>query len=112
MSHGKIEQIGRHRKQCRGMYDLLQEYSQAGIQICLEGKEAEPGQVAATCLREGVSYMMDFIPENDSSQRITQIDFTKIDSPQQEVSSTSSIPGRTNPSTPPGDTPPSPLWCG
>ena len=112
MSHGKIEQIGRHRKQCRGMYDLLQEYSQAGIQICLEGKEAEPGQVAATCLREGVFYMMDFIPENDSSQRITQIDFTKIDSPQQEASSTSSIPGRTNPSIPPGDTPPSPLWCG
>ena len=26
MKHGKIEQIGSHRKQCRGMYDLLQEY--------------------------------------------------------------------------------------
>lgn len=112
MSHGKIEQIGRHRKQCRGMYDLLQEYSQAGIQICLEGKEAEPGQVAATCLREGVSYMMDFIPENEGSQRITQIDFTKIDSPQQGQASASNVLHRTDGPTQPGNTPDSPLWCG
>lgn len=78
MKKEKIEQIGSRRKQCRGMYDLLQEYSRAGIQICLEGKEADPGQVAATCLREGVSYMMDFIERDDGSQKISQIDFTRI----------------------------------
>jgi hypothetical protein len=43
-----------------------------------QGKEAEPGLIAATCLREGVSYMMDFIPDNQSSQIISQIDFTRI----------------------------------
>ena len=81
MKHGKIEQIGSHRKQCRGMYDLLQEYVRAGIRLCLDGKEAEPGQVAATCLREGVSYMMDFIPDSSSSQKITEIDFNRIEGP-------------------------------
>ena len=75
----KVEQIGSHRIQCRGMYDLLREYAKAGISLCLEGKEAEPGQIAATCLREGVSYMMDFIPEDPDNQRIAKIDFTKVD---------------------------------
>ena len=75
----KVEQIGSHRIQCRGMYDLLREYAKAGISLCLEGKEAEPGQIAATCLREGVSYMMDFIPEEPDGQKITMIDFTRVD---------------------------------
>ena len=79
MRYEKIEQIGSHRRQCRGMYDLLREYARAGISLCLEGKEAEPGQIAATCLREGVSYMMDFIPENPDNQKITKIDFIKVD---------------------------------
>ena len=78
MNYGKVEQIGSHRLQCRGMYDLLQKYAREGIALYLEGKEAEPGLIAATCLREGVSYMMDFIPENQSSQIISQIDFTRI----------------------------------
>ena len=79
MHYEKIEQIGNHRRQCRGLYDLLREYARAGISLCLEGKEAEPGQIAATCLREGVSYMMDFIPENPETQTIAKIDFTKVD---------------------------------
>ena len=79
MHYEKIEQIGNHRLQCRGMYDLLREYARAGISLCLEGKEAEPGQIAATCLREGVSYMMDFIPADPDNQRIAKIDFTKVD---------------------------------
>ena len=79
MRYEKVEQIGCHRRQCRGMYDLLREYARAGITLCLEGKEAEPGQIAATCLREGVSYMMDFIPENPDNQKITKIDFIKVD---------------------------------
>ena len=79
MRYEKIEQIGSHRQQCRGVYDLLREYARAGISLCLEGKEAEPGQIAATCLREGVSYMMDFIPENPDNQKITKIDFIKVD---------------------------------
>ena len=61
------------------MYDLLREYARAGISLCLEGKEAEPGQIAATCLREGVSYMMDFIPDSPENQRIAKIDFTRVD---------------------------------
>ncbi len=83
----KVEHIGSRRRQCRGMYDLLREYAKAGISLMLEGKEAEPGQIAATCLREGVSYMMDFIPDDPGSQKITKIDFTKIemeDIPQDE----------------------------
>ncbi len=60
------------------MYDLLREYARAGIALYLEGKEAEPGQIAATCLREGVSYMMDFIPEDSQAQKITKIDFIKV----------------------------------
>lgn len=79
MSYEKVEHIGSHLRQCRGMYDLLREYARAGILLLLEGKEAEPGQIAATCLREGVSYMMDFIPENPDSQKITRIDFTRIE---------------------------------
>ena len=79
MRYEKVEQIGNYRLQCRGMYDLLREYARAGISLCLEGKEAEPGQIAATCLREGVSYMMDFIPEDPDNQRIAKIDFTKVD---------------------------------
>lgn len=78
MGYEKVEQIGSHRLKCRGMYDLLREYARAGIALCLEGKETEPGQIAATCLREGVSYMMDFIPEDAQSQRITKIDFIKV----------------------------------
>lgn len=79
MRYEKVEQIGCHRRQCRGMYDLLREYARAGISLCLEGKEAEPGQIAATCLREGVSYMMDFIPEGPGNQKIGKIDFVKVD---------------------------------
>lgn len=79
MKYEKVEQIGSYRQQSRGMYDLLREYAKAGISLCLEGKEAEPGQIAATCLREGVSYMMDFISKEPDDQRITKIDFIKID---------------------------------
>ena len=79
MNHGKVEHIGSYRRQCRGMYEFLQEYARAGIQICLDGKEADPGRVASTCLREGVSYMMDFIPETYDSQKISRINFTRID---------------------------------
>ena len=79
MRYEKVEQIVSHRRQCRGMYDLLREYARAGISLCLEGKEAEPGQIAQTCLREGVSYMMDFIPENPDNQKITKIDFIKVE---------------------------------
>jgi hypothetical protein len=79
MNYGKVEQIGSRRLQCKGMYELLQQYAREGIALYLEGKEAEPGQIAATCLREGVSYMMDFIPENQSNQMISKIDFTKVD---------------------------------
>ncbi len=79
MSYGKVEQIGNYRQQCRGMYDLLYEYAKSGISLYLEGKEAEPGQIAATCLREGVSYMMDFIPEDPLTQKISKIDFIKVD---------------------------------
>ncbi len=78
MSYGKVEQIGTYRQQCRGMYDLLREYARAGISLYLEGKEAEPGQIAATCLREGVSYMMDFIPDDPIDQKIARIDFIKV----------------------------------
>ncbi len=78
MSYGKVEQIGTYRQQCRGMYDLLREYARAGVSLFLEGKEAEPGQIAATCLREGVSYMMDFIPEDPINQKISKIDFIKV----------------------------------
>ncbi len=78
MSTGKVEHIGGHRKQCRSMYDLLREYARAGIALCLEGQESEPGRITATCLREGVSYMMDFIPEDSDSQKITKIDFVRI----------------------------------
>ncbi len=78
MNYGKVEQIGNYRHQCRGMYDLLREYAKAGISLCLDGKEAEPGQIAATCLREGVSYMMDFIPEDPQTQKIAKIDFIKV----------------------------------
>ena len=79
MKYEKVEQIGSYRQQSRGMYDLLREYAKAGISLCLEGKEAEPGQIAATCLREGVSYMMDFIPDDPENQRIAKIDFTRVD---------------------------------
>ena len=79
MNYGKVEQIGSRRLQCKGMYELLQQYAREGIALYLEGKEAEPGQIAATCLREGVSYMMDFIPEDPDNQRIAKIDFTKVD---------------------------------
>ena len=79
MRYEKIEQIGSHRQQCGGVYDLLREYARAGISLCLEGKEAEPGQIAATCLREGVSYMMDFIPDSPENQKIAKIDFTRVD---------------------------------
>ncbi len=79
MSYGKVEQIGNYRHQCRGMYDLLREYARAGISLCLDGKEAEPGQIASTCLREGVSYMMDFIQDDPLDQKITKIDFIKVD---------------------------------
>lgn len=79
MRYEKVEQIGSYRQQCRGVYDLLREYARAGISLCLEGKEAEPGQIAATCLREGVSYMMDFIPEDPENQLISKIDFTRVD---------------------------------
>ena len=78
-SYEKVENIGSHRLQSRGMYDLLREYARAGISLCLEGKEAEPGQIASTCLREGVSYMMDFITADPQSQMIAKIDFTRID---------------------------------
>ena len=87
------------------------EYSQAGIRICLEGKEAEPGQVAATCLREGVSYMMDFIPENSTSQKITEIDFTKIDGPEPGSAAPALLRSRKVPAYP-GDPPGSGGWCG
>ena len=107
MKHSKIEPIGSHRRQCRGMYELLQEYVRAGIRICLEGKETEPGQVAATCLQEGVSYMMDFIPEGKGSQKITRIDFTKIDDPDPPDPSPGSAHGRRYkarfPENPPGN---------
>ncbi len=112
MKHDKIEQIGSRRRQCRGMYELLQEYARAGIRICLEGKEAEPGQVAATCLREGVSYMMDFIPDGSGSQKISEIDFTKIDGPDRPDRMPGPAAGRRSPRRFPGDTPDSPLWCG
>ena len=112
MKHEKIEQIGSHRKQCRGMYDLLQEYVRAGIRRCLDGKEAEPGQVAATCLREGVSYMMDFIPENSSSQKITEIDFNRIEGPGRAQIRPSPLPGCRKMPDPSGDPPGSPGWCG
>ena len=79
MRYEKVEQIGSHRQQCRGVYDLLREYARAGISLYLEGKEAEPGQIAATCLREGVSYMMDFIPEDPENEFISKIDFTRVD---------------------------------
>lgn len=79
MNYGKVEQIGSRRLQCKGMYELLQQYAREGIALYLEGKEAEPGQIAATCLREGVSYMMDFIPEEPDGQKITMIDFTRVD---------------------------------
>ena len=95
MRYEKIEQIGCHRRQCRGMYDLLREYARAGISLCLEGKEAEPGQIAATCLREGVSYMMDFIPENPDNQRITKIDFIKVDLDEESKGKTGR-PGHSN----------------
>lgn len=109
MKRQKIEQIGSRRKECRGMYDLLQEYAQEGIRICLDGKEAEPGQVTATCLREGVSYMMDFIPDEHSAQRITKIDFTRIDVSREDTASARREPdgaGRhSGAETPHG-------WCG
>ncbi len=79
MNYGKVEQIGNYRHQCRGMYDLLREYARAGISLYLDGKEAEPGQIAATCLREGVSYMMDFIPDDPVNQKISKIDFIKVE---------------------------------
>ena len=94
------------------MYDLLQEYVRAGIRLCLDGKEAEPGQVAATCLREGVSYMMDFIPENSSSQKITEIDFNRIEGPGRAQIRPSPLPGCRNMPDPSGDPPGSPGWCG
>ena len=103
MKHDKIEQIGSRRRQCRGMYELLQEYARAGIRICLEGKEAEPGQVAATCLREGVSYMMDFIPEGSGSQKISEIDFTKIDGPDRQDRMQGPAAGRRSSRRFPGD---------
>ena len=78
MNHEKVEHIGSYRRQCRGLYEFLQEYARAGIQICLDGKEADPGSVASTCLREGVSYMMDVIPETADSQKISRINFTRI----------------------------------
>ncbi len=110
MKHKKIEQIGSHRKQCRGMYDLLQEYSSAGIRLCLDGQEADPGLVAATCLREGVSYMMDFIPESAVSQKITEIDFNRIEGPAPLRPSVLDQSGHTP--DPAGDSPGSPRWCG
>lgn len=114
MKHGKIEQIGCHRKQCRGMYDLLQEYVRAGIRLCLDGKEAEPGQVAATCLREGVSYMMDFIPDSSSSQKITEIDFNRIEGPGsfRPHNRTSVLSDRRKLQEPSTDPPRDPGWCG
>lgn len=79
MNYEKVEHIGSHILPCRGMYEFLQKYARAGISLCLEGKEAPPGQIAATCLREGVSYMMDFIPGESEGDLITKIDFTKIE---------------------------------
>lgn len=78
MNYAKVEQIGSHRLNCKGMYELLQKYAKEGISLYLEGEESEPGQITATCLREGVSYMMDFIPEDSGNQMITKIDFTRI----------------------------------
>ena len=112
MKHEKIEQIGSYRRQCRGMYDLLQEYVRAGIRICLEGKEAEPGQIAATCLREGVSYMMDFIPGESDSQKITRIDFTRIDGSEQAENWSGSVPGYRKKLRFPEDSSGNPGWCG
>ena len=112
MRYEKVEQIGCHRRQCRGMYDLLREYARAGISLCLEGKEAEPGQIAATCLREGVSYMMDFIPEETEQQKITKIDFNRVDLDEDPGSDTPAGPGDVpgpgnSPGTPPAKGKPS-----
>lgn len=79
MKKSKVEQIGIHFGQGKGLYDLLREYESRGCEICLEGEEAEPERIATECLRESVNYMMDFETE-DGSDTVSRIDFTRISS--------------------------------
>jgi len=78
----KIESIGTHRQQGRGLYELLSEYKKEGCTLCLEGKEETPGYITSACLREGVNYMMDFSTgdggDGGDGGRIRKIDFTRI----------------------------------
>lgn len=78
MKYGKVEHVGKYRQQCRGLYELLQEYVRAGCMVCLEGKEAEPDEITTACLREDVNYMMDFVPSEEDPDRISVIDFNRI----------------------------------
>ena len=78
MKYGKIEHVAKFRRDSRSVYEFLQKYVRAGCTVCLEGKEALPDEIATACLRENVSYMMDFVPSEDSPFRISRIDFTKI----------------------------------
>ena len=112
MKYGKIEHVAKFRRDSRSVYEFLQKYVRAGCTVCLEGKEAEPGQIAATCLREGVSYMMDFIPEETEQQKITKIDFNRVDLDEDPGSDTPAGPGDVpgpgnSPGTPPAKGKPS-----
>jgi len=86
MNKKKVEEIGMYRQGSRGIYKLLQDYSDAGCLICLDGKEAAPEKIATACLQEGNNYMMDFItegrPPSETERRrpgrIIRIDFTSV----------------------------------
>ena len=56
---------------------MLRDYYLEGCAISLEGREVQPWQAVDSCLREPVSYMMDFIPDPEGG-RIRHIDFVRL----------------------------------
>ena len=56
---------------------MLRDYYLEGCRISLEGKSMEPWEAASCCLRERVSYMMDFIPD-PAGHRISRIDLNRV----------------------------------
>ena len=67
----------RQNKQDDVLGSMLRDYYLEGCRISREGKSMEPWEAASCCLRERVSYMMDFIPD-PAGHRISRIDLNRV----------------------------------
>lgn len=67
----------RQNRQDDVLGSMLRDYYLEGCRISLEGKSMEPWEAASCCLRERVSYMMDFIPD-PAGHRISRIDLNRV----------------------------------